>query len=84
MNDKERNELAADIARRVRLYAWQPLSQTMIDNLPEYSTYWRYSIGGGGYRDVSLAIRWTPTPSRLELEFIALNGETLQRLLWTP
>lgn len=84
MNDKERRELAADIATRVRMFSWQPMPTELSEALGEYD--WQQTVQmyttGPGY--VVLRMRYVPRPQRLEMSFDANGAFGIGKLLWTP
>lgn len=81
-NVEERNLLAADIARRVRHYTWQPLPPELIPHLGTHAWVRRDTLGYSSY--AALDIEWTPAPSRLTISFILPDGQRAARMLWTP
>lgn len=85
MNDKERNDLAVDIARRVRLMSWQPMPETLNAVLPEFGFSYQFAMPYSGPQGQAvMQFYYTPRPRRLELEW-RINGEApVGRMLWTP
>lgn len=85
MTVRERNELAADIARRVRLYSWQPLPPELAAALGPYG--WlevRQLPVSGAANYATLRLDWTPRPARLTASFDVNGVCNVGRLLWTP
>ena len=90
MNITERNELAADIAARVRLYSWQPMPQELeavLENSNGFNmTYPLYlnSTRGSDYSTLRLGYSKSTEIPRLELSF-DINGQyNIGKILWTP
>lgn len=85
MNDRERTELAADIAHRVRTFAWQPMPQELFDALGGRGAYFTVPLYLGS-SNIVLEMSYEPIgeKKRLEMGFILPNGDRVGRFLWTP
>lgn len=88
MNKTERQELAIDIARRVRLYCVQPLARELLDALSP-GQYFRFSLDAMLDREkvspaTYLAVDLT-TSRTGSLEFVFyLNDQIVQRVRFDP
>ena len=83
MTPKERAELAADIAKRVRLFAWKGVSDATVQAFGTYAWNFRQQMPGDWRTAGSVYFRYTAQPPRLEIEFQSVNGETTDRFLFT-
>lgn len=90
MNITERNELAADIAARVRLYSWHPMPaelEAVLQNSYGFNmTYPLYlnSPRSSDYSTLRMSYSKSTEIPRLELSFDINGNYNIGRVLWTP
>lgn len=77
------NELAADIARRVRLYSWQPMPEALAEALGNYPWVFHNNYPMGP-QQITLVTTYQPKPQRLDIEFRVNGNFGIGRFLWTP